>query len=214
MCFSAPASFSASAVLMIIGVLTINKTKTNKELLFASIPILFAIQQLVEGLLWLELAGGGWWLLSGSDAQHFLTQSYAVFVGVVWPILPSLSLLLLEPKPPRKNSMLVILAVGVGIAIYTLNQITIYPISASVAENCITYGYPTPQPHFMLVFYVIATCAAFFISSHRFVWWLGMVNIVAFSVSYHFYSYDLTSVWCFFAAAISGLIYWHFHKRT
>ena len=56
MCFSASASFSAAALLLGIGALTLRSalaTRQPRALLFAAIPILFAIQQLIEGVIWL-----------------------------------------------------------------------------------------------------------------------------------------------------------------
>ena len=59
MCFSATASFSAAAVLLGIGTLTLRSALASRhayrrrELPFAAIPLLFAIQQLIEGVIWL-----------------------------------------------------------------------------------------------------------------------------------------------------------------
>lgn len=47
MCFSASASF---------GVASIKKTHHPSQLLFASIPFIFGVQQIAEGLLWLTLS--------------------------------------------------------------------------------------------------------------------------------------------------------------
>ena len=55
MCFSATASFGASAVLGAIGIIAVAKAKTKPQRLFATIPLIFAVQQLTEGLLWLSL---------------------------------------------------------------------------------------------------------------------------------------------------------------
>jgi hypothetical protein len=55
MCFSAGASFGASAVLGAIGIVTLTKAKTTDQIPFASIPLLFAVQQAVEGTLWIGL---------------------------------------------------------------------------------------------------------------------------------------------------------------
>ena len=53
MCFSATASFSAGAVLLGLGALTLKSARRPRELLYAAIPLLFAIQQLSEGVIWL-----------------------------------------------------------------------------------------------------------------------------------------------------------------
>jgi hypothetical protein len=56
MCFSATASFTAGAVLLGVGALTLRSALTSRQrhvLPFAAIPLLFAIQQLIEGVIWL-----------------------------------------------------------------------------------------------------------------------------------------------------------------
>ena len=49
MCFSATVNFGGSAVLGAAGVATLTKVKHRRELLFAAMPMLFAIHQFIEG---------------------------------------------------------------------------------------------------------------------------------------------------------------------
>jgi len=51
MCFSATASFSAGAILLGLGTLTLKSARRPRELVLAAIPLLFAIQQLIEGVI-------------------------------------------------------------------------------------------------------------------------------------------------------------------
>ena len=53
MCFSATASFSAGAALLIVGAVTVRRARRRAELPFSLIPVLFGIQQLIEGAIWL-----------------------------------------------------------------------------------------------------------------------------------------------------------------
>ena len=55
MCFSASASFAASAALVSLGLLAVKKTDNKKDIPFFSIPFGFALQQAIEGLLWLSV---------------------------------------------------------------------------------------------------------------------------------------------------------------
>ena len=50
MCFSASASFSAGVALLGVSVLTLRATRAPRELPLAAIPLLFALQQLTEGV--------------------------------------------------------------------------------------------------------------------------------------------------------------------
>ena len=49
MCFSATASFSAGTILLGLGTLTLKSARRPRELGFAAIPLLFAVQQLSCG---------------------------------------------------------------------------------------------------------------------------------------------------------------------
>src|SRR5215469_1072918 len=57
MCFSATVNFGGSAVLGAAGVATLTKVKHRRDLLFAAMPMLFAIHQFIEGFVWLGLDG-------------------------------------------------------------------------------------------------------------------------------------------------------------
>jgi hypothetical protein len=202
MCFSPAISFSASAGLAVIGVMSLRKVTTRYELLLALIPMLFAIQQLIEGTLWLILFNPAL-----STLQYWLVQAYTFFAGVIWPILVPLSLWGIEPESKRKKRMLAVLVAGISIAFLTVRYMMQFSVSARIGAHCILYEYPVQQPHSMLALYVVATCGAFFCSSARLIVRLGWIYIASFFITYHFYHYDLTSVWCFFAAVISGFIY-------
>ena len=53
MCFSASASFIAGTTLCAVGVATIKRTEARSELPLAMIPLMFGVQQLIEGVVWL-----------------------------------------------------------------------------------------------------------------------------------------------------------------
>jgi hypothetical protein len=57
MCFSATANFVGSGALAAVGVLTLTRVRHRRELLFASLPTLFAVHQFIEGFVWLGLDG-------------------------------------------------------------------------------------------------------------------------------------------------------------
>jgi hypothetical protein len=55
MCFSATAIFTSAVCLLSIGGLALAGTKSRLEWPYAMIPVLFGVQQLIEGGIWLEL---------------------------------------------------------------------------------------------------------------------------------------------------------------
>src|SRR4051794_12098656 len=58
MCFSAPASFIVGATLIAAGVATFQRAQSWREMPLGAVPLLFAGQQFVEGVLWLRLESG------------------------------------------------------------------------------------------------------------------------------------------------------------
>ncbi len=80
MCFSATASFSAGAVLLGLGTLTLKSTRHRNELPFAAIPLLFAIQQLSEGVIWLTFSH------EAPLLNTVMTYVYSFFSHALWPV--------------------------------------------------------------------------------------------------------------------------------
>jgi heme/copper-type cytochrome/quinol oxidase subunit 4 len=208
MCFSPTISFAASAVLTVIGIFTIRKISVRGELLLASVPFLFAIQQFTEGLLWLVLLKS-----HSSTEQYWLTQLYSTFVGVIWPVLIPLSILLIEPDNKRKRMMLAFVLIGACVAAYTMYVIVKFGVTSKITDNCILYDDPITQGSYTTITYVIATCTAFFFSSYRSIKQLGLLYSSTFLIAYYFYRLHYVSVWCFFAASFSGALYIHLNRR-
>ena len=91
MCFSAGASFGASAVLGTLGVVTLKKAKTTNQVPFAAIPLLFGAQQVAEGALWVGFSGN-----VNESWKHFPVYIFLVFAQLVWPVWVPFSILQLE----------------------------------------------------------------------------------------------------------------------
>ncbi|MGN6209217.1 DUF6629 family protein [Asticcacaulis sp.] len=207
MCFSAPVSFAASAFVAGAGALALRETRTATEQPLASVPLLFAVQQFVEGVLWLLLPQIG-----TGGASHLLVQVYAFFIGVIWPMVIPFGILLIEPDRLRKRLMMGVFAVGVIVAIGTFIIILRFGVEVAVVNHCLVYSNPFGGGLLVRSAYVIATCAAYFLSSHRSVRWIGVAMVGGFGVAYSFYHLNWPSVWCFFAALVSALIYYHFRR--
>ena len=211
MCFSATASFSAGIALTVVGAMTLSKSRGANERLLAAVPLLFAVQQFTEGFLWVALLQG-----KSAPAQYWLIHSYGVFVGIIWPLMIPAALYLIEPKRIRRRFILPILAVGAGVAVYTVRAMITSEINASIVNHCILYV-PSVEPgSLLLISYVISTSAAFFCSSYRSIHLIGVMNLISFLIAYYYYEINFASGWCFFAAIVSGFIYLHLShaKRT
>ena len=81
MCFSAPASFVAAGLAGAAGLASLARVQSKAELPLAAMPLVFAIQQTIEGFLWLTLANEAVGPTSSS-----LTEAFLMFALVLWPI--------------------------------------------------------------------------------------------------------------------------------
>src|ERR1700684_3438021 len=123
MCFSAVANFVGSGVLGTIGVMTFTKVKHRRELLFASLPTLFAVHQFIEGFVWLGLDG----TLSPAVA-HNMGAAFVLYAQGLLPFLLPLSVLLFEADVTSRRRMLPFLVIGGGTTLYILWALTAYPL--------------------------------------------------------------------------------------
>lgn len=207
MCFSASASFIAGGVLSAAGVVTIKKTEKKSEIPFASIPLLFGIQQIIEGVIWLTFHN------NAPELNIVMTFIYSVFSHVLWPIFVPLSIMLLEPVLWRKKVMATLWIGGIVVGSYLFYNLFAFPITSRVENHHIVYFSPHFYIYTVMGLYVAATCVSSMFSSHRIIKFFGVMALAAFTVSYLFYKISLVSVWCFFAAILSIIIYGFFKYK-
>ena len=205
MCFSATVSFVAGTALSAVGVVTITKAKTKRELPLASIPLLFGVQQTIEGIIWVSFGSP---ILS-----TVMTYAYLMFAYVFWPIFVPITVLLIETNPTRKNILRVLSFIGCIIGIYLLYFVFSDPGKAHIVNQSIAYDYRHLYELFPLSLYVVVTCGSGLISSHRILNIFAIGALISFFIANWLFNMTFISVWCFFAAVLSVLIYWHF-KRT
>ena len=207
MCFSAPASFIAGTALSAIGVAALRKTRARSEVPFAMIPLLFGIQQLTEGVIWLTFS------YEAPLLKQVMTYLYSGFSHVLWPIYVPFAMGMMEAVRWRKKTIFAFGVAGVAVSLYLLYFMVATPMVAEVIGSHIVYD----SPHFYLipvmVFYLAATCVSCFFSSHGFVKLFGVLMLLSFIAAYIVHVTALVSIWCFFAAILSLLIYIHLRFR-
>lgn len=204
MCFSATASFAVGAATAIAGGLALRNAGSWRALPMASVPVLFALHQFIEGALWLELGAGG------GERISALSRAYLIFAEVLWPAWMPLAVLLMEPDRLRRRFVAFIAVAGTGFAAWLLVWIVSAPAAARIAGHSIRYTGDDALVPWMLSVYLLCTCGVLFFSSHRLVRLFGAVVAVGFAVSAWAHYATLISVWCFFAAAASSVLYFHF----
>jgi len=205
MCFSATASFIVGGGLAVTGVLTLRLAGNRSELLFAAIPLLFGIQQIIEGMIWLSLQ------YDAAQLKMVATYLYSVFSHVLWPVYVPLAVALMEHNAWRRKALWIFSIIGVVAAFHLLVLIATQSLSVVAGEHIIyvmAHHYEWP----MMQIYVTATCLAPLFSSYYLVRIFGIAALILFFIAYWFYTAAFFSVWCFFAAILSIIIYLFFRS--
>lgn len=208
MCFSAEASFMVGGALLIAGIATIRKTVHKKDLPIALIPLIFAIQQIIEGFLWVSLIHD-----STPQTQFWLSNIYGVFIGVIWPLFAPFSVYCAETNSKRRKIIVSLGIAGVGLMIYTIIGLANQPIVAEIINHSINYKHDVGIYQLVIILYLLATCVPFILSSYKYLSIAGIIITIGFFVAYFTFQETFASVWCFFAAIASTLIYFHFVHR-
>jgi hypothetical protein len=205
MCFSPEASFAGGIVISSIGVAAIKKVQKPSHIVFASIPLFFGVQQIAEGFVWLALSNPEY-----ANAQKIGTYVFLFMARVLWPMMMPLSVLLMEEHHKRKKILLILLAMGSSVSLYYSYCLLFLNVTPQIMGYHIQYQSDYPESLAVLVFviYFIAAITPLFVSSIKRTRLLGVLMFLSCLVTAIFFVQYLTSVWCFFAALISGVIFW------
>lgn len=207
MCFSATASFAAGGVLSAGGVYTVMQAKTKRQLPFAMVPLLFGMQQLSEGFVWLSSGG------QAVSLNHAATYIFSLFAFVIWPIYVPFAVGLLETVAWRKKVMYVFQAAGLIVGVYLFYAHTLNPVVSKIVSRHVVYD----NSHFygfgVLLLYFVGTIGSFLFSSKRIINLFGILTLLFALIAYWFYTNAFVSVWCFAAAILSFIVYWYFKRQ-
>jgi hypothetical protein len=207
MCFSATASFVASGSLAVIGVATLRQVKDRRSLLFGSVPLLFAVHQFVEGIVWLSL--------NGQLRPEVLPKAALLFRLYAQGLLPFLmpaAVLLMEPRGWRRRAIASLTGAGAIVCAWDLFGLLFYPNQTYIEHHSIAYRNALTGNLWISLVYIIGTCGSLMLSSHRVLRWYGAINLIVLIIVQIVREYAFASVWCFYAAIMSAMIYWHFRK--
>ena len=217
MCFSATASFAVGAILIPTGVYCLVKAYQGNKyyLALAAFPLLFGIQQVIEGGLWLALE-------QRADLDIEITATgYLFFAYFLWPFIVPLAALLVEPNARRKSLFMLFGFTGFlyGASLYV--PLLLYPewLSVTIIKDSILY-----QPVLIYdqivsrttvrVFYAFIVAVPLLFSTVSTLRMFGILIFVSVAVSAVFFAYAFVSIWCFFAAILSAYIVYIVHRET
>jgi hypothetical protein len=205
MCFSAEASFAGGVIISVIGVVTIKKVHNPSQIVFASIPLFFGLQQITEGILWLTIP-----LPEYAVLRTVATYTFQLMALVIWPIMIPFSVLHMEKSKMRKKFLIGLLIVGAILAGYYSYCMLSYNVTPIIRGYHIQYDNDFPKSLQMVSFiiYLCVTIIPLFVSSIKRTHLLAVLMTLSCLITAIFFTQYLTSVWCFFAALISAVILW------
>jgi hypothetical protein len=203
MCFSAEASFISGSVLLAVGAITLKQVKNTKQVMLAAVPLIFGLQQLTEGIIWIALSDSQF-----QSWRETFMLAFLIFAQVIWPFWIPGAFALLEKNAGRKKILRVVWIQGSLISVYLFYCLFHYPITIGITNHHISYNLEYPNLYGLgVVLYLIPTVFSAFISSLKWASLLGLLNFISLVITKVFYKEHVLSVWCFFAAILSVFIY-------
>jgi hypothetical protein len=202
MCFSPQGDLAGGAVVMAIGVdacLHLHGRREYRAL--AVVPLLLGAHQVDESFVW--------WGLQGHvprSVGNVAMWIYLVFALVVLPIAVPALVLSLERTVRRRLYVVPFVVVGAAVSAILAAVLVSHGPTARIGEYHIAYSIGLTDGIVLVGLYVVATCGAMLASSSRDVVWFGAANAVAVIVLARLCADGFTSLWCFYAALVSGAI--------
>ncbi len=204
MCYSANASFWSAVILAVLGTVSLHQTKLWSLRMFAAIPLLFAFQQLAEGIVWLTIDH------PTNFAHTPAIYMFLFFALIVWPTWLPISLLLAEKKTRARICLALLACAGLAVSGYAIMMLGQSTPSVHIGARSLCYDFASPANSWLqalcLVGYCIPTLVPFFVATLAYAPFLGIAAIIALGATLAFKFVAFTSVWCFFAAILSVLV--------
>lgn len=217
MCFSAEASFTVAAACAAAGSFAVIKCPAPRYLPLACIPLGFALQQAVEGIVWLQLGRS-----PEATATGLFPAIFVFFATVFWPTWVPLAIRAEEHGPERRWTLDVLVAIGLVISLAFLSKLFTSDTVAHVADHHIRYTAQAESTQtlkhwlfyrpfitgrdWILVPYVLSAVGSLFLSMLQPVRWFAALVALALFIVLVLDRNVLVSVWCFCAATGSLMI--------
>lgn len=206
MCFSASASFSVSAILIPTSIYCLSEARKRDEgyLAIANLPLFFGIQQAFEGLVWLNI------ISENTVATTNFALCFLFFSHFLWLFWIPFSTFSLEEDPLLKNILKLVTTTGFiyGSLLYFPllsheNWLQIKVIHHSIYYMTHYFFTSMTPNYFSFYIYASIIILPLIISSRKTINLLGVLITLAALISYFYFHYAFTSVWCFMAALVS-----------
>lgn len=207
MCFSPEVSFSLAGALGAGGAYCIYKAIRSDRGLWplAIVPVVFGVQQFFEGWVWTGVERG--------DPGLTKTASlcYLFFALFFWPFWIPYSMLLMERSRTTRRFLRLMTAMGIILGLALIVPVIVAPawLTVQVSHHSIHYDIDRSPIFAALpdivwkVLYLIVVATPLLVSSVQKMVHVGLALVISAAVAQVLFNHAFTSVWCFFAAALS-----------
>jgi len=210
MCFSAAASFTAAGVLAPLGVASLARAWRGERryLALATLPVLFSVQQLMEGFVWRFGAVGD------AAAVERFSLAYMFFSWLAWPVWVPFSVYFLEPG--RRRPLYLLLAIvggmlgGLQYAPYFAHEgwLSTRFLGAAISyEGTELLDYVIGRD-FTYAIYLFVVIGPLLLSSDKDARVFGVLVALVFVFTFLFFQFAYISVFCFGGALMSLYLVW------
>jgi hypothetical protein len=206
-CFSEQADLVAGGLLLPVGFLALREVRHAREVPFASLPLLFAVHQLVEALVWAHADGE-----ASAGVGRAAALVYALVALPVLPTLVPLAVLLLEPRGARAR-VAPFVGLGLVVSAYLGHAVLDGPLTVTVHDHGIAYGVGVGHDVLWTGLYVVAVIGPSVLSGYPSIVAFGVLNLVGLVVVALLLTEVFASVWCVYAALASVLVLVHMLRR-
>jgi hypothetical protein len=202
MCYSAQVSLITAGYLALAGIWSLRNNRLKGAHFFAAIPLIFAAQQAIEGLLWLAQAH------HLPFVQAYGPYAYLFFAFLFWPIYVPFSIYMLEPLTKHNLLLRSCIIIGILTACVLFGYILCFGAQAEALSGHIHYIIHIPYIVRVIctLLYLSVTVLPFFCTSVAYMPLLGFTLLASYIIAYFFYYTHIVSLWCFFAALLSGCV--------
>ncbi len=202
------ADLVAGTALLPVAALSLKEVRKPRELLFASLPAIFAAHQFMEVFVWAGLDG---------DVPHWLAQlAMRAYLFIAWPLLPiyvPVAVMMLEPHGFRLR-VAPLVGLGAVVSVYLSFVVLANPVEVIEHAHGLEYATVVTHPLLWAVLYILAVIGSPLLSGYRSVIAFGVANLIGLILVAVFYVQAFASLWCVFAAASSLLILLHMYRRS
>ena len=216
MCFSATASFVSAVGLAPVGIVSLTMARRldpKRWQPLALMPLLFATQQVLEGVVWLLLDSA-----APSPGLPSVLLAYLFFAYALWPVwIPWSALRLAAGHLAAWQRRLfrtlwglgALLGAGLWIPLL-FNPGLINPIVrfGSIDYQLTPTLAPTGGHMAFTLIYALIICLPLLLHPYRRPRLLGLALAISFALAQLAFLYAFTSVWCYFSALMSILLLW------